>query len=55
MIYDKPKHKIIELEKNYDYAKELQLGINLVADKSQIYIVIALFRWNLYVGWMQEI
>lgn len=53
MIYDKPRHKIIELEKNY--AKELQLGINLVADKNQIYIVIALLRWNLYVGWMQEI
>lgn len=53
MIFDKPKHKIFEVEKNY--AKELQLGINLVADKHQIYIVIALFRWNLYIGWMQEI
>lgn len=53
MIYDKPRHKIIEIEKNY--VKELQLGINLVADKNQIYIVIALLRWNLYIGWMQEI
>lgn len=53
MIFDKPRHKIIELEKNY--TKELQLGINLIADKNQIYIVIALVRWNLYIGWMQEI
>lgn len=53
MIYDKPRHKILEIEKSY--AKELQLGMNLIADKNQIYIVIALVRWNLYIGWMQEI
>ncbi len=53
MIYDKPKHRLIDFEKIY--SNEFQLGANLVIEKSQIYLTLSIIKWNIYIGWMLEI